>query len=232
MPAIHRAISGLTFNVYDVDASDNSAHMHNLSDMLTEYNGLVLKIARAKSATEWLVNTAQRLAGQAAEYGAFFGVPVPVFPPISEETLKAAKERAAKASKEKAERTKQRNAERAAAELQRKNEWLAGENNYFRTNRGDYTYMRIKGENVETSQGADFPIEHAKKAFTIIRRMKENGVTWAKTAMTQEQAEKCAIRLGHYQVDEIDAQGNVRAGCHYVEWPEIERIARALNIYP
>lgn len=80
--------------------------------------------------------------------------------------------------------------------------------------------------------GARFPISHGKKAFAIVRRCKEQGNVWAKTAMTQEQIEKINIRLGHFSIDEIDALGNVKAGCHFVEWQEIERIARILKIYP
>lgn len=95
-------------------------------------------------------------------------------------------------------------------------------------------YMRLSrsGDEIETSKGARFPIEHAKKAFSIVRRCKENENTWAKTAMTQEQIEKINIRLGHFSIDEIDAQGNVKAGCHFVEWDQIERLATILKIYP
>lgn len=84
--------------------------------------------------------------------------------------------------------------------------------------------MRIHGDNIETSQGAQFPVTHAKKAFIFIRDCKENSRAWAHNGHS--------INLGHFSIDSIDKHGNVVAGCHKVEWQEIERVARILNIYP
>lgn len=86
------------------------------------------------------------------------------------------------------------------------------------------TLMRVNGDNIETSKNANFPIEHAKKAFKLIRAVKEKGETW-----TNDNHE---IRLGYYKIDKIDNKGNVTAGCHYVEWDQIELCAIELNIYP
>ncbi len=87
-------------------------------------------------------------------------------------------------------------------------------------------YMRINGDEIETSKGARFPVAHAKLAFKVIRNVKE-----------KQAAEKFAervgsIRLGHFKIDNISNEGNVNAGCHFVEWDEIERIATILKIYP
>lgn len=38
------------------------------------------------------------------------------------------------------------------------------------------------------------------------------------------------IRLGSFYVDRIDDAGNVRAGCHFVTWAEIERTACTLGL--
>ena len=110
--------------------------------------------------------------------------------------------------------------------------WVDFKEHDMPVNQSDKIYMRINGDEIETTKGARFPLDHAKKAFLIVRRCKDQGITWAKTAMTEEQIEKINIRLGHFSIDEIDAQGNVKAGCHFVEWDEIERIARILKIYP
>ncbi len=89
----------------------------------------------------------------------------------------------------------------------------------------DKVYMRIRPDgDIETSRGAVFPVDHAKKAFTVIHMMKEKGESWKHNGKT--------IHLGHFQIDEIEPAGNVKAGCHYVEWDEIERCAVALGIYP
>jgi hypothetical protein len=37
--------------------------------------------------------------------------------------------------------------------------------------------------------------------------------------------------LGCYQISHISKEGTVRAGCHLVVWPEIERIAGSIEAY-
>lgn len=85
--------------------------------------------------------------------------------------------------------------------------------------------LRPKGDKIiQTSAGAEFPTTHAKKAFAFIRKIKEAGTTWEKNGHT--------IHLGHYQIDSIDKAGNVKAGCHFVKWDEIELCARKLDLFP
>lgn len=84
-------------------------------------------------------------------------------------------------------------------------------------------YMRIKGESIETSGGAEFPIAHALKAFKLICAIKERGESYRPDK---------TIHLGHFKIDMINKNGDVKAGCHYVKWSEIESCAIALGIYP
>jgi len=85
-----------------------------------------------------------------------------------------------------------------------------------------YTAMRLidNGETIETSRGAKFPAHHAKLADRIIRQVRESGVD-----LTPDRD----IRLGHYKIDKIDAQGNVTAGCHYVAYDEIAMMSEQLK---
>lgn len=87
-------------------------------------------------------------------------------------------------------------------------------------------YMRIEGDEIVTTKGARFPVTHAKKAFTAIRRYKEKEILFDVGRGSK------AIRLGHFTIDKIHPNGDVIAGCHFVEWDEIERIATILKIYP
>lgn len=86
----------------------------------------------------------------------------------------------------------------------------------------DTVWMRVieDGRTVETSQGARFPAEHGLKAFEMIRRARTHKKEWHRNGQQ--------IRLGHYNIDKIDCDGNVTAGCHYVEWAEIARVAGIL----
>lgn len=82
--------------------------------------------------------------------------------------------------------------------------------------------LRVKDKNIETSMGAEFPVTHAKKAFTFIRSVRYTKTPWEKNGKT--------IHLGAFQIDSIDEHGNVKAGCHTVQWGEIELIAEALGL--
>ena len=80
----------------------------------------------------------------------------------------------------------------------------------------------ITGGNLETSQGATVPLPHAVKVFQFVKRCKESGTAWQRNGHT--------IRVGHFQVDEISPNGNFRAGCHSINWQEVERVAVALGV--
>lgn len=228
MPAVYRAISGDCFIVDNVQAHHEFEHAENIGHMLKEYEGLLLKLSRAKSNGEFIESRARSLHVSAIKYAEFFGLEYPDFPVIKQETLDAMKERAAKDSKRKAEETKKRKAAQALEQAERLEKWRGNvEYVYLRTSRGDKTYMRINGENIETSQGANFPVDHAIKAFKLIRFVKESGGAYA-----AGENENKLIRLGHFKIDTVAPNGDVTAGCHFVEWDEIERIARQLKIFP
>lgn len=227
MPAVYRAISGDCFTVDNVQAHHEFEHAENIGHMLKEYEGLLLKLSRAKSNGEFIEAQARALHVSAIKYAEFFGLEYPDFPVIKQETLDAMKERAAKDSKRKAEETKKRKAAQALENAERLEKWRDNvEYVYFRTSRGDKTYMRVNGENIETSQGANFPVDHAKKAFMRVLACRNSAMTWN----SAEQGK--TIPLGHFKIDHVDIHGNVKAGCHFVEWDEIERIARQLKIFP
>jgi len=103
--------------------------------------------------------------------------------------------------------------------------WLAGENVElpygWDAENGD-TLLRVYGEEIQTTQGASFPVEHGRKAFAMVLACRNAGSTWHRNGH--------AIHLGHFQIDAIDAQGNVKAGCHTVKWPAIETVARQIGL--
>lgn len=83
------------------------------------------------------------------------------------------------------------------------------------------TMLRIRGEMVETSKGAEFPISHALRAIPLVLRCRERGIDWHRNGHT--------VHLGSFQIDSIDAFGNVTAGCHVVMFDEIERLISMLR---
>lgn len=77
------------------------------------------------------------------------------------------------------------------------------------------------GSDIQTSQFASFPIEHAKRTWPLINRAKAKG-GWTSNSDR--------ITLGHFRIDSISARGDIWAGCHRVAYAEVERLAKTLNL--
>ena len=75
-------------------------------------------------------------------------------------------------------------------------------------------YLRVFENEVQTSKGVRIPLPEAERAFRFIITRRDKG--WHRNG------EQFAI--GQYHLDAVNAQGIV-AGCHRIDWPEIERFA-------
>lgn len=74
---------------------------------------------------------------------------------------------------------------------------------------------------VETSRGAQVPISDAIRGLRFVRAVVAKGQPYQRNGHT--------LRLGHYAIDRIDADGTLHAGCHVIPYSEIERIAPQLE---
>lgn len=83
-------------------------------------------------------------------------------------------------------------------------------------------HLRVKGDNIETSRGAVFPVEHGKKAFALISMCREHAREYVRNGHT--------IHLGSFAIDRVTPNGDVHAGCHFVAWSEVEHVARELGL--
>jgi hypothetical protein len=102
-------------------------------------------------------------------------------------------------------------------------EWIAGDIDSIPYKyRNGTIHLRVNGDEIQTSHGARFPLEHGVKAFPMIKRCKDKAISWKTNGET--------IRLGHFRIDEIRTNGTVKAGCHTVPYESIERVARQLNL--
>lgn len=126
-------------------------------------------------------------------------------------------------------------AARFAKEAAKRTEWLAGESSgYARLSDGRGGAMlrathverddsgAIVGGTLETSHGAEAPLVHSLKAFAFVRRVVTTGKAWAANGHT--------IRVGHFHVDSITADGTMKAGCHTIHLAEMERLAVVLGV--
>jgi hypothetical protein len=83
-------------------------------------------------------------------------------------------------------------------------------------------FLAVRGDSIVTSWGAEFPTEHGAKAWPILKALRERGEAWHANGHT--------IKLGHFQIDRVTADGTVYAGCHVVPFEEVARIAEALGL--
>lgn len=184
---------------------------------------------RARSNVDLHLQDAERALEQAEAFAADFGVKwaKPDFGDLQARAAAAAARRereAAAARKRAAEAAALR---RAEAEAQFA-DWRCGLPNAripaeWRVSPDGAAYIRRNGDTLETSQGASVPWDHAVKAFRFIKLCRERGEQWETNGRV--------IRVGHFQIDCITAQGDMRAGCHFFKWEEIERLARAEGVF-
>lgn len=139
---------------------------------------------------------------------------------------------AAKA-KEDEEKRKAAEARREARELQQAQEklaeWLQGKDTYpgsrvpvhFRL-RSVANLCDITEAEVETTLGARFPRSHAERAFKFLLAIRQRGETYQRNGHS--------LHVGNFVVDSMDANGTVRAGCHTVQWEQIEQFAKQLGL--
>lgn len=122
------------------------------------------------------------------------------------------------------EQERQRVARLESAE--RITQWRAGntfvrlEYHEMRTAQGS-AMLRLRGETVETSQGATVPLAHALIAMKRAAHCHDTGTAWEPNGHT--------LHVGAFQVNRISANGDVTAGCHLIQWAEIEAFAATIN---
>jgi hypothetical protein len=122
---------------------------------------------------------------------------------------------------------------RALADIAAGAQWLAHGSMYLTRHHGYHenapTLLRVNGDTVETSQGAEFPLEHGLKALPFIVRAVREGRAYDFTP-TREGLGGHGPRLGHFRVDSVSAAGWVRAGCHTVPGFAVAWAARAAGV--
>jgi hypothetical protein len=204
----------LTFHV------DFTNHWQAGKTDVEEYNRRIaeheVKAARARKRADWDLRQASELHTEALAFCKFYGLRFKVNNLRTDlATVKAA---AAKDSAKKAKETKLAKAKQEQEYADAIAAWLRGE--YAHLPYGIDTLLRVKDGEVETSRGARFPVDHARRGLVLVEAVRAKGEPWQRNGHT--------CHLGHYQIDRIEANGTVHAGCHVVPWKSIERIREQL----
>lgn len=80
----------------------------------------------------------------------------------------------------------------------------------------------IVGGTLETSHGAQVPLAHALRVFAFLKHCRARGQEWRRNGAT--------LRVGHFQVDSVAANGDFVAGCHRITWAEVARLSASLGV--
>lgn len=83
------------------------------------------------------------------------------------------------------------------------------------------TRLRIKGDAIQTSRGANIPVADALALWPLLLRAKRTGKTL--------EAGLHSINLGAYRFNSFDGQTLI-VGCHSIAWDQLEKIAIQLNL--
>lgn len=224
-------------NVHPAYKSGGPDHFHrdNLSAMIERAAEENAKSKRARVYKASHADRAQYWLREASRYAEAFGVEwkAPDIEALTEEVQKRAAEQAAQYAKERAER-EAREVERMTLlrvhQAGDMTDWLNEIPNsrvpssYSRTDDGSAFIRRSPdGADLQTSQGASVPWEHAVKAFRFVKLIRERGEGWKRNGHT--------VRVGHYTLDSVQPDGSFIAGCHFIKWQEIERLAHKHGVY-
>ncbi|AXQ68211.1 hypothetical protein HOT99_gp088 [Caulobacter phage CcrBL10] len=207
-------------------------HAVNLESYLKAVADTAAKAKRARTNGPWLLSQAREALEEAKAYAAAFKLKTKVPANLEDVAGAWAKMTAAKAKAEaKARKEAEKRAREAAEQAKMRDadafaRWQAGEGYQapysYRTRDDGTVYLRRVGDELQTSQGATVPWEHAVKAFRFIKLCRERGEGFKTNGRV--------IRVGHFTVDSITPAGDMVAGCHRFAWSEIERLARAEGV--
>lgn len=127
-------------------------------------------------------------------------------------------EKLTEARRKHAENEKARRAARREQEIEDIAKWRAGE--IRNLNRAKFQYLKRVDDEVHTSIGVRFPVDHAIVAWKRLKQYYESG------------RELPTIRFGYFKLDRIKPNGDLVAGCHTIPKTEVFRFAEELGLEP
>jgi len=208
------------FDVPRVHSDDGREHF---AAYQKQYQDLVKSYGKARQRKPEILRQMRVLVSEANALAKFYGLRSRMQMPADEAAMQAEAAAITKkqaAAERAAERKRQQEIAKQKAGLLEKLEQWATNNGplpYGADRYSQHARLRIVGDEIETSYGASVPLEHALRAFRILAEIRARGETY--------QRSEHAIHVGHFTISAMDADGIVTAGCHTIEWAEIERVA-------
>jgi len=129
-----------------------------------------------------------------------------------------AKRASDKLKREKAQRKKEIVSTREAVK-----KFRSGENFYgYYTKYSFPVLLRLEGDVIKTSNCAEMPVNFAKAIWQVVAKCKASKTTFTPNGKT--------LNAGHFQVDKIDPDGTLKAGCHTIKYGILKNMARQLEL--
>lgn len=82
--------------------------------------------------------------------------------------------------------------------------------------------LRLNSEEIETSKGARIPVKHAAHIWEAVKHVIKTGKAFYSNGHS--------IKAGLFNIDRIETSGNIKAGCHYIEFNELAHMAALLKL--
>jgi len=220
-----------TFNVFHVPHLGLDAYRH--ADNLASYKARIAdEVKRTLNARIYTnAKAGHKLTREANDYAAFFGLRWRLKAPvISPEVIAKATERRRVRNEKREANMKLREEQNKLDDAEKLARWLAGEviplPRAVSLDEQGSARLRVRGDKVETSHGAQVPVEDARRALAFVRRVASAQSTGIHGEWRRN-GEQCP--LGHFQIDRILPSGDIYVGCHFITRAEIERIAVELG---
>lgn len=254
-PRLHAKNIGYLVREYNAERDKlmrAPADSWRLSDISEEERGGI-GANKPTRAHETLYNYAETLCKYCKAFGLTYAAPLPWASDaaaaiarrdrILNDPKRAAKQAKAAEARARAEvKRRERAAEQAkldAAEAAvRVAEWIKGNPavrlHYTDVSRAQGALLRIVGDKVETSLGAEVPLADTRRVFEVLYSRVKRGETWQRDTRYEDgdSRQESYSKLGIFRLDSIDADGNVKAGCHWITRAELERFGALLAALP
>lgn len=215
----HRYTVLVVHNVRPIGPND---HRDNYERLIRAAKDALGKAARARKYASFHLDDAERFIRTANEYSARFGLGVPE---VTKETLDEAAAAIAKRAEEMRAAAELERARAARARALRERDdlraWLRGADVYPPHTR--VPYVRVKGDEVETTWGAKVPLADAMIAWAAMKEARAEHITLGRCE------DGSSLRVGDFTVSQITPTG-MRVGCHFIPFKFAQLAACAAGI--
>ena len=203
-----------------VNNPDGISHNENIKHFKDEVLALAKKLLKARKNKTYYASQIESIVNTANEYSSFFGLDDRLIVPNPKkmEALQASMKEQAKLDR--ATKIEEAN-QRVRDNRELVSDWMNG-NNGYKTPYCDTVLLRVKNNEVQSSKNATMPVKFAKAIWQMVCQCKTNNTTFTPNGKT--------LHAGNFQVDSIHANGDLKAGCHFIKYGMLKSVARTLEL--